>query len=240
MVTPVIGICSAMERARWSVWDMPAALVPMNYVAQVQGAGGVALIIPPDMALVERPAAVLERIDGLLLIGGADLDAALYGALPHPLAEPPVPLRDATEIALVRAARAHGLPVLGICRGIQVINVAAGGDLEQHLPDTAVGEGHRRVSGAFEGNEHDVSLADGSRAARAAGEPVHRVFSHHHQAIARLGAGLRVTGSTPDGVPEAVEGEDAAWLLGVQWHPEADPASGIIAALVGAARESPR
>ncbi|MGD9695879.1 MAG: gamma-glutamyl-gamma-aminobutyrate hydrolase family protein [Thermoleophilia bacterium] len=238
MPSPVIGICTAMERARWSVWDMPAALVPMNYVEHVQRAGGIALLVPPDPALVEDPGPALDRVDGLLLVGGADLDAALYGAVAHPTNDPPIPLRDAGEIALVRAARGRGMPVLGICRGIQIINVAAGGDLVQHLPETAAGEEHRRAIGRFAGNEHDVVLDPGSRARDAAGEPVHRVFSHHHQALGRLGEGLRVTGRAPDGITEAVEDDGAAWLLGVQWHPEADPGSGIIAGLVAAARDS--
>ena len=237
--TPVIGICSAVERAQWSVWDMPAALVAMNYIEQVQRAGGVAVLIPPDPVLAEDPARVLDRLDGLLLVGGVDVGAGEYGEEPHPLAETPVPLRDAVESALAREAMARGLPVLGICRGAQVINVAAGGTLVQHLPDVLGHEDHRRRVGRFEGNEHDVDIEPGSRAMDAAGGSPHRVVSHHHQAVGEVGEGLRVTArSVGDDLPEAVEGDGGGWLLGVQWHPEADPGSGVIAALVGAARRA--
>lgn len=230
-----------MEPARWSVWDMTAALVPMNYIDHVQRAGGVALLIPPDPALVDDPGRVLDRIDGLLLVGGADVGASSYGAAPHPLSDPPIPLRDAVETALVREATARGLPVLGICRGAQVINVAGGGTLLQHLPDDVGHEEHRRAVGRFDGNEHDVEVEPGTRAMEATGEAVHRVASHHHQAIDSLGPGLRVTArASGDGLPEAVESEGPGWVLGVQWHPEADPQSPVIAALVGAARDARR
>ena len=233
---PLIGICAAMERARWAVWDLPAALVPMNYIEQVQRAGGVAVLIPPDPALVDDPGRVLDRIDGLMLIGGPDVEASRYGAAPHPAAEPPAHLRDAVEIVLTRGARERGLPVLGICRGMQLINVAHGGTLRQHLPEELGGDEHRRTAGSFAGNEHAVRLAEGSRAEDAAGTESRPVTSHHHQAVDGLGTGLRVTGwHEGDGVAEALEGDDAAWLVGVQWHPEADPGSPVIAALVAAA-----
>jgi putative glutamine amidotransferase len=226
-----------MERARWAVWDLPAALVPMNYVEQVQRAGATALLIPPDPALADDPGRVLDRLDGLMLVGGPDVEAGRYGAAAHPLAEPPVELRDAVELALVREALSRGLPVLGICRGMQVINVAAGGTLRQHLPEELGTDDHRRVAGAFDGNEHGVRLEEGSRAHAAAGGSPHRVVSHHHQGVSELGEGLRVSGwAEDDGVPEALESTAGAWTLGVQWHPEADPASGVIASLVGAAR----
>ena len=236
---PVIGICAVMDQARWSVWDLPAALVPMNYVEAVQRAGGMAVLVPPDPALLDDPGAMLDHLDGLMLIGGPDVGAGRYGAEPHPLADPEALLRDGVEIALAREALARGLPLLGICRGMQLINVAAGGTLRQHLPDELGDDRHRRVVGSFPGNEHRVDVAEGTRARASAGESPHRVYSHHHQAVDRLGEGLRVTArsSEGDGTPEAIEPDGAGWALGVQWHPEADPDSPVIAGLVAAARD---
>jgi len=238
--TPVIGLCAAMEPARWSVWHLPAALVPMNYIEQVQRAGGIAVLIPPDPALVSDPGRVLDRIDGLILVGGADIGADTYGAEPDPRNDVPIPLRDATEIALVREAEARGIPVLGICRGAQVINVVGGGTLHQHLPEILGHEEHRREIGRFIGNEHDVTVVANSLASLAIGESPHRVASHHHQAIDAVGDGLRVTARAEDGLPEAVESVDGGWVLGVQWHPEADPESRVIAALVNEAQRNRR
>ena len=233
---PIVGICTALDRARWSVWDMDAALVPHNYIEAVQRAGAIALLLPPDTALVEDPDAVLDLVDGLLLVGGPDIDPARYGAERHAETEPPVPLRDAVEIALVRRAIARGIPTLGICRGMQLLNVAAGGTLRQHLPEEPGMADHRRALGSFEGADHDVDLEEGSRALAAAGGSPHRVKSHHHQGVSELGDGLRVTGwAAEDGLAEAVEGEGPDYLLGVQWHPEADPQSGLIGSLVAAA-----
>jgi putative glutamine amidotransferase len=238
-VRPLIGICTARERARWSVWEMDAALVPHNYLDAVTAAGGLALLVPPDPAVVEEPDTVLDALDGLMLVGGADVDARAYGAEPHPEAEAPQQLRDRSEIALVRRAHARGLPLLGICRGMQLINVALGGTLRQHLPDDAGLAEHRRTIGSFVGADHDVRLEPGSRAVAAAGGSPHRVLSHHHQGVDRLGRGLRTTGwSIPDELPETLEGEGDAFLLAVQWHPEADPESRLIASLVGAARKA--
>lgn len=219
------------------MWDLPAALVPTNYIEHVQRAGGLAVLIPPDPALVERPGAALDLLDGLMLVGGVDVDARGYGAERHPAADPPLALRDAVELALARDAMARGLPLLGICRGAQVINVARGGSLHQHLPESLGHEEHRRALGRFAGNEHDVVVEAGSRVHEATGDVVHRGASHHHQAIDAVGEGLRVTArAAGDGLPEAVELDGPGWVLGVQWHPEADPRSAVIASLVAAAR----
>jgi putative glutamine amidotransferase len=245
---PVIGICTGLERARWSVWDQQAALLPYSYVQAVHAAGGLALLLAPDPALIERPGEALELIDGLMLAGGADIDPGAYGAARHPETVDTVPARDAFEIAIAREAIARELPVLGICRGMQLINVARGGTLLQHLPERFGHHEHRRVVGSFDGADHDVLLREGSLAARVAGETRHGTKSHHHQGVDRLGAGLTISGtSTLDELPEAIEWDEspsdcsperangARFVLGVQWHPEADPRSPIVGALVAAA-----
>jgi putative glutamine amidotransferase len=232
-------MCAALERARWSAWDQSAALLPYNYVQAVQRAGGLALMIPPDGALVGDPGQLLELIDGLMLAGGADIDPASYAQEPHPETVDTVPERDVFEIALARAAIARDMPLLGICRGMQLINVACGGTLVQHLPDHLGHQEHRRVVGSFDGSDHDVVLSAGSLAARAAGEIEHATKSHHHQGVDRLGEGLLVSGcSTFDDLPEAVELPGRRFVLGVQWHPEADSASNVVGAFVEAARAS--
>jgi len=235
---PVIGICAALERARWSVWDQPAALLPFNYIAAVQDAGGLALVLPPDPRLALDPDELLGLLDGLMLAGGADIDPAAYAAERHAETVETVPERDAFEIALVRGAIARDMPVLGICRGMQLINVARGGTLLQHLPERVGHDEHRRVVGSFDGADHDVELREGTLARRVAGEARHATKSHHHQGVEGLGEGLLVSGvSTLDELPEAIELPGARFVLGVQWHPEADPASPVIAAFVAAARD---
>jgi putative glutamine amidotransferase len=232
----VIGICTALERARWSVWDQQAVLLPRSYVEAVQRADALALLLAPDEHATEDPEQLLDSIDGLMLAGGADIDPASYGERPHPETVDTVPERDAFEIALTRAAIERDMPVLGICRGMQLINVARGGTLLQHLPELYGHHEHRRVLGSFDGADHDVILTAGSLAANAAGEVAHATKSHHHQGVDRLGEGLVVSGlSTLDELPEAIELPDRRFVLGVQWHPEADPRSSVVAALVRAA-----
>jgi putative glutamine amidotransferase len=233
---PVIGMCTALERARWSAWDQSAVLLPHNYVQAVQRAGGLALMIPPDARLGADPNQVLEMIDGLLLAGGADIDPSSYQQEAHAETVDTVPERDAFEIALARAAIERDLPLLGICRGMQLINVACGGTLVQHLPEHLGHQEHRRVLGSFDGADHDVLLSEGSLAASAAGEVAHATKSHHHQGVDRLGQGLLVSGlSSLDDLPEAIELPERRFVLGVQWHPEADPDSNVVGAFVQAA-----
>jgi len=199
-------------------------------------------MLPPDSRQIEEPEQVLELIDGLVLTGGADIDPAFYGQQTHVETVDTVPERDVFEIALVNAAIERDLPVLGICRGMQLINVARGGTLRQHLPEHFGHREHRRVVGSFDGAEHDVRLLGGTLAARAAGECKHETRSHHHQGIDRLGEGLVVSGhSTLDDLAEAIELPDKRFVLGVQWHPEADTASKVIGMFVAeAARASER
>jgi putative glutamine amidotransferase len=234
---PVIGICTTLVDARWSVWEQRAALLPMNYIEAIQGAGGLALLIPPDPALVTQPDEMLDVIDGLILAGGDDIDPGAYGAERHEMTKTTVPERDAPELALARRAIERDIPFLGICRGMQLMNVALGGTLLQHLPDEFGHEDHRRYPGNFDGADHDVRLRPGSAAARAAGEELHSTKSHHHQGVDRIGEGLEVTGhSTLDNLPEAIELPRRRFALGVQWHPEADPSSHVIPELVEQAR----
>jgi putative glutamine amidotransferase len=237
MKRPVIGICTALEGARWGVWDQPAALLPVNYLQAIQRAGGLALMLAPDEAIAEDPEQALDLIDGLVLAGGADIDPGSYGEATHPKTVDTVPERDRFEIALVRGAIERDMPVLGICRGMQLINVALGGTLLQHLPERVGHEEHRRVPGSLEiGAAHDVTLAEGSVAADAVGATHHSTRSHHHQGVDCLGSGLIVSGTSQlDDVPEAIELPDRAFVLGVQWHPEADEESIVIDSLVQAA-----
>jgi putative glutamine amidotransferase len=234
---PRIGLCTALERAKWSYWDLEAMLLPRSYIDAVQRAGGLALMLPPDPAAIEDPDPILDLLDGLLLAGGADVDPAAYGAEAHAETKGTVPARDDFEIALARRAMERDIPFLGICRGMQVMNVAAGGTLLQHLPERFGHHEHRRNIGTFDGADHDVRLEAGSLAARAAGEEVHNTKSHHHQGVDAVGDGLVVTGwATLDELPETIEAPDKAFALGVQWHPEADETSRVIAAFVEEAR----
>ena len=236
---PAIGICTALERARWGAWDQEAALLAYGYLSEIGRAGGLALMIPPDPYLVKDPDDVLDRVDALVLAGGADIDPAAYGATPHAETRGTVPARDRAEIAIARRAVERDLPVLGVCRGMQLINVALGGTLHQHVPDVVGNNEHRRALGTFVDSDHEVDLVPGSLAARAAGELRHNTKSHHHQAVDRLGDGLVISGvSVLDGLPEAIEAPERQFVLGVQWHPEADESSRVIGALVEQARQT--
>jgi putative glutamine amidotransferase len=235
---PVVGICAAVERVSWGVWDgYEVTLAPRNYVSALQRAGALALVLPPDEAAVAEPDLLIDRVDALLLAGGADIDPSSYGAEPHPETKGTWPERDRFELALTRRALERDMPVLGICRGMQLINVALGGTLDQHLPES-IGSGvHRSTAGTF--GTHKVRLAEGTLACGAAGTDGLLVMSHHHQGVDRLGEGLEVSGwSVDDGIFEAIELPDRAFALGVVWHPEEDETSEIIPALVAAARSA--
>lgn len=238
MSKPIIGLCTALEVARWSVWDQPAVLLPSNYVEAIQAAGATALLLPPDPAVVKDPLQLLDLVDGLLLAGGADIDPSFYGQEPEEGLEATVPERDAFEIALAAAAMERNQPVLGICRGLQIINVAKGGTLHQDILGRVGHEGHRASIGSFDGADHDVELEEGSLAARAVGATTSTTKSHHHQSVDKVGEGLTVTGHyPPDGTCEAIELVANDFTLGIQWHAEATPGDKVIATFVEAAKQ---
>jgi putative glutamine amidotransferase len=215
-VRPLIGITSYAEEASWGHWTLPAALVPLSYVRSVELAGGRPIVVPPADEGVDE---TLDALDGLILSGGADLD--------------PVAARDRGELALLIGALERDLPVLAICRGMQLLNVAQGGNLHQHLPDVVGHERHRETLGAF--SEHSVRIAPGSRAAGILGEEA-RIKSTHHQAPDRIGDGLEPVGWAEDGTVEALERPGAAFAVGVLWHPEAGEDKRLFEALVEEAR----
>ena len=235
---PAIAITTPFTDASYGVWHQHSAVLPAGYVDAVRQAGGLAVMVAPEPELVTDPDDLLARVDGLILSGGVDVDPSTYGAEPHPETKGCTPDRDAFEIALVRRAVELDMPFLGVCRGMQVLNIAYGGTLLQHLPETFGHHEHRRVAGSFDEADHDVRLVPDSLAAAAAGELLHTTKSHHHQGVDVLGEGLIVTGSSAiDELPEAIELPDHRFVLGVQWHPEADERSRVIGALVHAAAQ---
>jgi putative glutamine amidotransferase len=234
---PVIGICVAVERVSWGAWrEVPSSIMPLSYSRAVQAADAVALLLPPDDEVAQRPDELLDLVDGLMLAGGCDVDPASYGARPHAETSGTWPERDRFELALTHRAIERELPVLGICRGMQLLNVACGGTLDQHVPDQVGHEDHRHTPGQF--SDHEVRLEEGSLAARAVGADTTAVKSHHHQGVDELGEGLTATGwSTRDDIVEAVETAGPGYALGVLWHPEQDERSRVVGSLVEAARE---
>ncbi|WP_329389688.1 gamma-glutamyl-gamma-aminobutyrate hydrolase family protein [Streptomyces sp. NBC_01716] len=228
---PLIGVSTYLETsAKWGVWDLPAALLPLGYPRLVQRAGGVAVMLPPDESATA--ASVVARLDGVVVAGGPDVEPVRYGAEPDPRTGPPARERDDWELALIEAALASGTPLLAICRGMQLLNIALGGTLVQHL------EGHTATTpGVF--GEHPVKPVPGTRYGTVVPEESD-VPSSHHQAVDRLGEGLIPSAYAGDGTVEAVELVDERWVLGVQWHPEMGEDVRVMAALVAAARERGR
>ncbi len=233
-VRPIIGLTTYLDQAQSGIWNVRAGFLPVGYFQGVTLAGGIAVLLPPQPADSAIAARVLDSVDGLVITGGKDLDPATYGQPPHPNADEPGPDRDAWEFALLREALNRTLPVLGICRGAQVLNVALGGTLHQHLPDV-IGHGGHRVGNAVFATL-PVRTVPGTRLAALIGESAD-AKCYHHQGIAELGAGLVVSGWDADGVIEAIERPGPGFVLAVQWHPEESLDDlRLFAAVVDAAR----
>jgi putative glutamine amidotransferase len=228
---PVIGITSYAEEVTWGAWVEAAALVPISYVHAIERAGGRPLVVPPSEDSIDETLAVL---DGIVFSGGSDLDPAHYGAERHPETDEAREVRDRAEMALLTAALDRDVPVLAVCRGSQVLNVARGGDLVQHLPDALGHERHRHTPGAW--SDHGVKLEPESRVGSLLGEHA-PVKSHHHQGYGRIGEGLRETGWADDGTVEALEDPTKRFAVGVLWHPEEGEDMALFQALVEEARE---
>jgi putative glutamine amidotransferase len=224
---PLIGITTYVEPASWGHWDTEAALVPYDYVRAVERAGGRAVLVPPDDEGNEE---VLDALDGLIFSGGNDMEPGVYGADPHTATNGTNPERDLGELALLTAALERDLPVLAICRGFEVLNIARGGDLVQHLPDVVGHEEHRETLGEF--SEHGVRVDPSSRIGEVRGP----VMSHHHQGIGKIGDGLREVAWADDGTVEGIEDPEKPFVVGVLWHPEAGEDQRLFEQLVEAAR----
>ncbi|MDP9285529.1 MAG: gamma-glutamyl-gamma-aminobutyrate hydrolase family protein [Actinomycetota bacterium] len=227
---PVVGITTYLTRAAFGVWDLDAALVPAAYVRSVVRAGGVPLLVPPGAAAEEA----LDALDGLVFSGGSDLDPELYGEEAHAETVGVVRERDDFELDLMRLALARDVPLLAICRGSQVLNVALGGGLEQHVPDRVAADTHKHTPGVFA--EHEVDVLDGTKLASVVGRRS-AVKSHHHQGYGKLGTGLREAAQAQDGTIEALEDPDRRFTLGVLWHPEEGDDLALFEALVAEAAE---
>ncbi len=225
---PLIGLSCYRELARWGVWNTAADLLPVNYVRSVEAAGGTALLLPVQSAGAE---AVLEVVDGLIISGGPDVAPSRYGAEPHPLSGPNRPEREAWEAALLEAAAAAGRPVLGICHGMQLMAVQAGGSLEQHLPDVVGHEEHSPGDDAF--GWTSITTRAGSQVRTLVGSHL-QVNCHHHQAVVSH-PGFEVTARAADGTVEAIEDPERPFWLAVQWHPEYGDDYGLFRGLVQAA-----
>jgi putative glutamine amidotransferase len=231
---PVIGLTTYLEQAKQGVWDVRAAFLPQQYFDAVSASGGIAVLLPPQPEPEAAAPAVLDGLDGLILTGGLDVQPELYGAARHPLTDPARPDRDAWELALFRGAEERRMPVLAICRGLQLVNVARGGTLHQHLPEALGTDRYRIGGGVFATNE--VTVDGGSRLAGMVGAGALDVHSYHHQGVDRLGDGLVVSARTDDGLVQAFEAEGEQYLVGVQWHPEENAEDRrLFAGLVGEA-----
>lgn len=230
---PVIGLTTYLEQAKQGVWDVRASFLPQQYFDSVTASGGVAVLLPPQPSPEAAASAVLDGLDGLILTGGLDVQPELYGAPRHPLTDPARADRDAWELALLAGARERGIPVFGICRGLQLINVAYGGTLHQHLPEALGTERYKIGGGVFA--ENTVEVDADTKLAGLLGAGPFGIHSYHHQGVDRVGDGLVVTARTDDGLVQAFEAPGDDYLVAVQWHPEENSADrrlflGLVAA----------
>jgi putative glutamine amidotransferase len=231
MRRPLIGITTYAEQdVSWGVWSEPAALIPLAYIRAVEHAAARPLLVPPVADGVDE---TLDSLDALVFSGGNDLDPGSYGAEAHPETSGVVHERDRAEQELLEAALVRDMPVLAVCRGSQVLNVARGGDLVQHLPEVVGHDEHRETPGVF--SDHEVSIASSSRLGSLLGERA-EVKSHHHQGFGRLGEGLEAVAWADDGSIEALEDHSKGFALGVLWHPEEGDDLTLFRALVDQAR----
>jgi putative glutamine amidotransferase len=232
MAAPVIGLTTYREDAAWGVWQQRADVLPTAYAAAVEASGGVPVLLPP-VGQAGAADVVVARLDGLVISGGADVDPGRYGASPHPRTAGWRPDRDAWESALLDAASAVALPVLGVCRGMQLMAVHAGGVLDQHTPDLVDHERHS--PGADEYGEIEVSTTTGSRVSALVGDRL-AVNCHHHQSV-RTHPGFVAVAHAADGTLEAMEAPGDRFCVAVQWHPETAADVGLLVGLLRAAAE---
>lgn len=231
MARPIIGITAYAEPSvRWGAWDVPAAVIPLAYVRQIEAAGGRALLVPPSDEAIDE---TLDALDGILFSGGSDIDPAEYGQDSHPETNGVRPDRDRGELALLTAALDRDMPVLAVCRGSQVLNVARGGDLVQHLPEVVGDEKHKHTPGVFA--DHDVDVKRATRLGALLGDRA-PVKSHHHQGFGNVGDGLVESAWAEDGTVEAIEDPEKRFAVGVLWHPEEGEDAALFQALVDEAR----